>query len=193
MHDHLASKTVFRFNIAEIIALQVFVFLNVDTWYFWGHRMMHKSKFLWNNVHKHHHEKKNVNVYSTAYAAFVENLVLIAPVIILSMAIYDSVSVEFNGLAWHMAIINQAIIFNIGHCGFRFHPMMHFMILPSGIIHRMFQPFDLSQVPEDHEMHHLYPLCNFSLNFRIWDTLMGSYKSIDHVIAMKEKRGVKVE
>ncbi|KAJ3215961.1 hypothetical protein HDU67_010117 [Dinochytrium kinnereticum] len=192
---HFAAKTVVSFNVTEILVLQMALFLAVDTWYFWGHRFMHKNKFCWNYIHKHHHEKKNLNVYSTSYAAFVENLILVAPVIILTLAAYDASSIRFNKLAWHCALINQAIIFNIGHCGFRFNRMFHFMVLPSGVIHRVFQPFDLSQIPEDHEMHHLYPLSNFSLNFRIWDTIMGSYKSINHVVAMKEKRsqGVKAQ
>ncbi|KAJ3112318.1 C-4 sterol methyl oxidase [Phlyctochytrium bullatum] len=187
-HHHLAAKTLVRFNVVEILVLQIALFLAVDTWYFWGHRFMHKNKFFWNNVHKHHHEKKNINVYSTAYAAFVENLILISPVIIITFALYDALSPVFNPLAWRMAMINQSIVFNLGHCGFRFHPVMHLFVSPSGWTHTLLKPFDLSQVPEDHEMHHLYPLSNFSLNFRIWDTIMGSYKPIEHIVAMKGKR-----
>ncbi|KAJ3196372.1 C-4 sterol methyl oxidase [Irineochytrium annulatum] len=187
-HARVAPITVYSWNLPELLAVQMFLFLAVDTWYFWGHRTMHKNKFLWNNVHKHHHEKKLLNVYSTAYAAFVENLILIAPVIILSIEAYRAVMPHYNKVAWELAIISQALIFNYGHCGYRHSPLFHFLSPPTALVHRIFAPFNLSQVNEDHEMHHLYPLCNFSLNFRLWDTIMGSYKPIEHVIAMKERK-----
>ncbi|KAJ3178897.1 hypothetical protein HK101_010083 [Irineochytrium annulatum] len=187
-HSRVAPITIYSWNLVELLAVQMFLFLMVDTWYFWGHRTMHKNKFLWNNVHKHHHEKKLLNVYSTAYAAFVENLILIAPIIILSIEVYRTVMPHYNKVAWELAIINQALIFNYGHCGYRYSPLFHFLASPTALVHRVFAPFNLSQINEDHEMHHLYPLCNFSLNFRLWDTIMGSYKPIEHVIAMKEKK-----
>ncbi|KAJ3101922.1 hypothetical protein HDU97_000963 [Phlyctochytrium planicorne] len=185
--EHFEAKTVFEWNFLEIGVLTMAILLAVDAWYFFGHRYMHKNKWFWNNVHKHHHEKKNINVYSTAYAAFIENLILITPVVLTCMVIYDSISPKFNRLAWHLALIAQGIIFNLGHCGYRFHSMMHFMVPPNGFLHQIFRPWDLSQVPEDHESHHLYPLANFGLNFRIWDSWFGSYKPVEHVIALRQK------
>jgi len=40
---------------------------------------------------------------------------------------------------------------------------------------------DLS--PEDHEMHHLHPKCNFSLNFSFWDRVLGTYMPLDNRFA----------
>ena len=36
-------------------------------------------------------------------------------------------------------------------------------------------------------MHHLYPGCNFSLNFRVWDYLFRSYKPIEYWIGLRAK------
>jgi hypothetical protein len=67
-------------HICLSVASQLLMLCIVDTWYHFGHRLMHKSEWLWQNIHSHHHVKKNLNVFSTAYTEFVENLVLVAPV-----------------------------------------------------------------------------------------------------------------
>lgn len=96
----------------------------VDTWYHFGHRLMHKNEWLWTHIHAHHHEKKNLNVWATAYTEFVENLVLIAPVLMGSHYTYYCLSpTRFNQLAWIWASIAQTIIFNMGSCSpFATHP-----------------------------------------------------------------------
>ena len=73
---YLKSITTTEFNITEVIAVQALFYVSVDTWYFWGHRLMHRSPFLWHHIHKHHHVKKNITVWTTAYAAFFENFFL---------------------------------------------------------------------------------------------------------------------
>ena len=180
-----------RLDAVEIVVLQIIMLLAVDSWYFWGHRFMHKNKFLWNNVHYHHHEKRNLNVYSTSYAVFVENLLLIAPVTIAVVSGYDvwcqGQGIRLNRLAIELAVIGQVLIFNLGHSGMLHHPLINLLLLPTGILQQCFGPF--SAVAQDHEVHHLCPLNNFSLNFRMWDKLMGSYKSLDdHCVARKRSQ-----
>jgi len=130
---------------------------------------------------------RNLNVYSTAYAAFVENLALIAPVMILVIHGYtdyvcnDYLGRPFNRLAMDLGVIGQAAIFNLGHSGMQHNPFMFLAIIPqTAAVQSLFGPYAL--VAEDHEVHHICPSSNFALNFRFWDSLMGSYKPMDAVL-----------
>jgi sterol desaturase/sphingolipid hydroxylase (fatty acid hydroxylase superfamily) len=80
-HDYLSSVVSVEFCLFEILIVQIFMYVSVDTWYFWGHRLMHRNRFLWRFIHQYHHEKSNITVYTTACAAFLENLILVSPVV----------------------------------------------------------------------------------------------------------------
>jgi sterol desaturase/sphingolipid hydroxylase (fatty acid hydroxylase superfamily) len=188
--ERLFSKMVFEIDVWEILWLQTLMYVLVDTWYYWGHRYMHKNKWFWNNVHAVHHEKKNITVYATGYAAWIENFLLIAPEFVIVLAVMDKLSsTRFNMLAFQACLISQMIVFNLGHCGYFFHPIMWLMGPPNAHIQQLPKLIGsgYSENPEDHEMHHLYPMCNFGLNFTFWDKMMGSYKPITDLIRNKKE------
>eukprot|EP00475_Leptophrys_vorax_P040867 TRINITY_DN76585_c0_g1_i1.p1 TRINITY_DN76585_c0_g1~~TRINITY_DN76585_c0_g1_i1.p1 ORF type:complete len:154 (+),score=30.83 TRINITY_DN76585_c0_g1_i1:39-464(+) len=138
---------------------------------------MHKNKWFWNNVHCIHHEKRNVTVYATAYAAWIENFLLIAPEFVLVLIAMDCMSsTKFNLLTFYACFGGQAIIFTLGHCGYKFHPVLYLLGPPNTHIQQIPRLIGsgYSETPEDHEMHHLYPMANFGLNFTFWDKMMGS-------------------
>lgn len=182
--QRLRSKESFQVDVTSMFALIAALLVVQDTWYFWGHRLMHINKFLWHHVHMHHHEKRNLNVFATGYAAFVENLVLIAPVFVGVLAAYDYVSPVFNRLSFLMAVLTQMAIFNMGHSGFK-HCVALWGIVPLVFVQQLPSWFGIrvSQRSTDHEMHHLFPQCNYSLNFCAWDKLMGTYKPIETIEA----------
>ncbi|TPX68074.1 hypothetical protein SpCBS45565_g03391 [Spizellomyces sp. 'palustris'] len=178
-------KITYKFDFWQLVLFQLAVFFLQDIWYFYGHRYMHKNKVLWNWVHSHHHEKRNINAFSTGYAAWIENFLLIGPSILISVVLMDLMP-SFNMLTLRLAWLSQFKIFVIGHTGMKMHPLLYFGN-PFAWLQQVLSPVGLSQIPEDHEMHHLYPMCNFSLNFRLWDTLWGSYKSIETLNRNKKK------
>ncbi|KAJ3092520.1 hypothetical protein HK102_006297 [Quaeritorhiza haematococci] len=199
--ERVGAKTVYRIDVLSIIVFHYIVFFAMDIWYFFGHRYCHKNKFLWKYVHSHHHEKKNVNVsdqislsedrlkvfglkdrlktFSTGYAAFVENLILVGPVILFSAIVMDTFWTDFDRIAFEMAWFSQFKVFILGHSGMRMHLVMYFPWVFSGL-QQVFGSF--SQIPEDHEMHHVYVMSNFALNFRFMDRWFGSYKPIEYVM-----------
>ncbi|KAJ3092519.1 hypothetical protein HK102_006296 [Quaeritorhiza haematococci] len=178
-HERISAKTIFSLDPVTIVVFHYVVFFSMDAWYFFGHRYMHKNKFFWNWIHKHHHEKKNINTFSTGYAAFVENLILVSPVIVFSALAMDNCFDQFNQTAFDMAWFSQFKVFILGHSGMRMHPLMYFPWIFSGF-QQVFGSF--SNIPEDHEMHHLYVMSNFALNFRFLDRWFGSYKPIEYVM-----------
>jgi lathosterol oxidase len=187
-HQTLFLEGTFRVDLKEIAVLQVVMLIAVDTWYFWLHRWMHRNKFLWRNIHYHHHEKRNLNVYSTSYAVFVENLVMISPVTLLVIYLYMqwcwAKQVPVSRPAIELSVIGQVVIFNLGHSGMMHAPVILLLMLPTAVLQQVFGPY--SAVAPDHEIHHLCLINNFSLNFTFWDKVMGSYKSLDEYIAAKE-------
>ncbi|KAJ3189301.1 hypothetical protein HDU85_002929 [Gaertneriomyces sp. JEL0708] len=183
--DDISDKITYKFNLWQVLAFHVFIFFLQDIWYFHGHRFMHKNKFFWNHVHSHHHEKKNINAFSTGYAAWIENFLLVGPVILASVFVMDWLMPEFNMTTVRLAWLSQFKVFIIGHSGMKMSALLYFPNPFAFLAQQLLSPVGLSQIPEDHEMHHLYPMSNFSLNYRLLDKLRGSYRSIDTLRSKK--------
>jgi sterol desaturase/sphingolipid hydroxylase (fatty acid hydroxylase superfamily) len=149
---------------------------------------MHKNKFFWKHVHSKHHEMKNLTVWATSYAEFFENVLMIAPPIVIIQLAYLNLFDTYYSKSFVVALLNQILIFKIGHSGF-YQNFWVVLACPGLIVGIALRALGLEgQVTTDHEMHHLFPLNNFALNFRVWDRLMGSYKPILHLEKMKEKK-----
>ena len=73
----------------------------------------------------------------TSYAAFVENLILIAPPGIIATHVYwRCVSWEygydrFNFIAFALGFFSQSIIFNLGHCGYYSNYLLLLLVPPT--------------------------------------------------------------
>ncbi|KAI9340383.1 hypothetical protein DFJ73DRAFT_844883 [Zopfochytrium polystomum] len=183
--ESIMQKTVFQLDLVDILKWHVFMFALVDTWYYFGHRLMHKNKFLYNRIHHKHHLQKNVSSWSTANADFLENLFLVAPPLTIFVATMDLLSPKFNQLTFLLCTISQTSIFVLGHSGYKQHPAMWLVCSPTSTLINVAHAFGVGLNTQDHEMHHLYPLCNYSLNFSFWDRLFGTYKDIEHLDAFK--------
>ncbi|KAI9330352.1 hypothetical protein DFJ73DRAFT_781917 [Zopfochytrium polystomum] len=187
--DAIARKQVVRFEPGKMLAWHFVLFVIVDAWYYFGHRIMHKNKFLWNNVHHKHHTQKNISVWSTAYASFFENTLLVAPPLVLFSLLFDRLQPRsFNALTFLTCLVSEVTIFVLGHSGFKQHPVMYLLFPPAAVVHAA-HAAGVGLNTQDHEMHHLYPLCNYSLNFSFWDRVFGTYKDIEHLAAFKKTEG----
>jgi sterol desaturase/sphingolipid hydroxylase (fatty acid hydroxylase superfamily) len=79
-------------------------------------------------------------------------------------------------------------IFNLGHSGFR-QNLWLWAIMPLAFLQQLpaFLGIPLSLKSTDHEMHHLFPQCNFALNFSFWDKMLSSYKPIETLEALRQE------
>jgi lathosterol oxidase len=140
-----------------------------DTWFYWGHRLLH-TKFLYHRAHRWHHTVTTPVVWSNNSDTFVDNLVLqsywmIAPllfpapgVVFLIHKLYDQVS----GM--------------IGHSGYEYNARM--ARFPSPLL-----------AVTHHDQHHRYFKYNFATHFVLWDRIMNTlHPSYDDVVAGGEDR-----
>lgn len=134
------------------------VFLMVlihDTYFYWGHRLMHWGP-LFKYVHKTHHEFVNPTPFSTYAFHPVEAIfeMSIAFVIIFTIPHHPSAVILFGT---YSAVINV-----LGHMGFEF--------LPKSFMRNKLLRWH--NTPTHHNQHHTNVKTNFGLYFNFWDTIM---------------------
>lgn len=134
-----------------MFAISIFAF---DTWFYWGHRLMH-TKYLY-RFHSFHHRSVAPTVWSTysddwidafamqAYYLVAPLVLPIPPIVLIVHRLWD----HFNG--------------TIGHSGFEFYasPLSR---MPSPMVCVTF-----------HDQHHSRFKYNFANFFSFWDRLCGT-------------------
>jgi sterol desaturase/sphingolipid hydroxylase (fatty acid hydroxylase superfamily) len=156
------QMTVFNTVIAFVL-----VFSLSDLTYYTGHRIVHKVGFLYNFVHKHHHQESHprrgwfdtCNAHPTD---FFYTGIATCPVSCLWLFPAGTVHIVAIGAAmWSVMFVgalgHSRIDINIGVFNSRFH---------AG--------------------HHAMTFCNYAQNIELWDRLFGTYKELN----MKGAKGV---
>lgn len=125
-----------------------------DTWFYWGHRLMH-----WGPLYKHHqyhHRSVAPTVWSNYSDTLVDAFVMqsyylwaplilpIPPLVLVGHRLYD----HFNGM--------------IGHSGFEF-AASSWTRIPSPMVCTLF-----------HDQHHSHFKTNYANFFSFWDRVMGT-------------------
>ena len=129
-----------------------------DTVFYWGHRCLHESKWLYNAVHKKHHEFKYVVGVATEYSHPVEDLFVntlsgIAGPLLLGSPVWI--------LAGHIGILLAQSI--DAHSGLDLHfPLSCWNLLP------------YSDCAVAHDFHHSNNIGNYGGFFSFWDSAMGT-------------------
>jgi hypothetical protein len=92
-----------------------------------------------------------LNVYSTAYGVILENVLLVAPPMVLTQVGYVYFSGRYNETAWILAEFSQVGIFLMGHCGFYYSDLMY-AVNPTGGLQQAFKitGFIEPQLPEEY-------------------------------------------
>lgn len=125
-----------------------------DTWFYWGHRILHTKAFY--RFHKPHHMTITPTVWSNdagssvdtlfahSYYALVLFFVPIPPAVLLAHRIFDQVSAA------------------VGHCGFE-HFASRTARRPWPMLCTLY-----------HDQHHQYFVYNYANYFSFWDRLCGT-------------------
>lgn len=129
-----------------------------DTVFYWGHRYLHENKWLYNTVHKKHHEFKYVVGVATEYSHPVEDLFVntasgIAGPLLLGSPVWV--------LAGHLGILLAQSIDAHGGLDLRF-PLSCWNMLP------------YSDCAVAHDFHHSNNVGNYGGFFSFWDHAMGT-------------------
>jgi Delta7-sterol 5-desaturase len=148
----------------SILASMCLSLLFFDTWFYWGHRLLH-TRLLYHRAHQWHHTVTTPTVWSNNSDTFLDNFILqsywmIAPllfpapgIVFLVHKIYDQVS----GM--------------IGHSGYEYNAST--ARFPSPLL-----------AVTHHDQHHRYFKYNFATHFVVWDRLMNTlHPQYDHTIA----------
>lgn len=126
-----------------------------DTAFYWAHRLLHESKFLYRHVHKIHHQFNVSASWASEYSHFVEYIINIVamyvPVFLWPAHSYTL----FAWVAWHTLEPIDA------HCGFDF-PWSPWRLLP------------MQSTSSTHDFHHSSNCGNYGSYFTWWDRIMGT-------------------
>jgi lathosterol oxidase len=128
-----------------------------DTYFYWMHRLMHRSKWL-RTIHAAHHGSYNPNPLTAMAFHPLEALAEIAiiPVLLFVLPAHPLVLLLFGvwSLGWNI----------IGHLGYE--------LFPAGFVrHPVGRYFNTST---HHNQHHLDGRYNFGLYFNYWDRWFGT-------------------
>ena len=155
----------FRFadgtGIIGLIAAALLSLFIGDFFYYWFHRLEHKTKFLWQG-HKLHHMDENLNVLSEFRAHWIEPTVALAFTTIPLVFLF-----KFDPLIGLAGTINFLLTLTWGmffHSNLRIQLGWASPLLSGPQLHRIHH----SVLPEHHDR-------NFAAVFPIWDVIFGTY------------------
>lgn len=137
-------------------SIVLYLFLH-DTYFYWGHRLMHHPK-IFRVVHKVHHDSRQ----PTPWAAFSFHpyeatiLAIIIPLLVLTIPIHIGAIVLILMIMTVFGVIN--------HAGWE--------VFPDSWMRGAFGKTIISAA--HHNLHHQHYRNNFALYFRFWDKLMGT-------------------
>eukprot|EP01062_Namystynia_karyoxenos_P026002 TRINITY_DN20348_c0_g1_i1.p3 TRINITY_DN20348_c0_g1~~TRINITY_DN20348_c0_g1_i1.p3 ORF type:complete len:402 (+),score=116.33 TRINITY_DN20348_c0_g1_i1:78-1208(+) len=139
-----------RENFCQLMAS----FILFDTWFYWSHRMLHRSRWYW--THRDHHEFKRtlgwtgqwgrpVDALCTSIGGFVAALVLL----------------RLHAFTILHSIAPHVLQSTSDHLGYDF-PFNPLCLIPG------------SGWSREHNFHHTHPDGNFALYFPWWDRICGT-------------------
>eukprot|EP00808_Paulinella_micropora_P002511 g6805.t1 len=158
-------------NLREILywPLSIFIYMVIhDTYFYWSHLLMHRSKLVYDLVHKVHHMSRPPTPWSNFSFSPLEALVqcAVVPLCCLYIPIHCSAM-----------LVLLLIMSSVG----TWHHTQH-EILPDWVTHHWLFRLVLIDV-KHHTDHHSYYNCNYGLYFVWWDKLMGTYYAEDESVS----------
>jgi lathosterol oxidase len=153
----------------------VFMIFAHDTYFYWTHRLMHHPK-IYKYVHRTHHLSTDPTPWAVfafhPLEAFIDGGIV--AIVFFTIPVHVSAIIIFS--TWFI-VMNV-----IGHLGYEIFPR------------KMLQHpiFKYMNNPTNHNMHHQYIKCNYSLYFTFWDSLMKTnheryYEHYDEVTRRRDE------
>jgi sterol desaturase/sphingolipid hydroxylase (fatty acid hydroxylase superfamily) len=150
---------------AMLIVYAWLVAITGDFFYYWYHRLMHKSPFLW-QLHKLHHMDPELDATTWQRTNWPDTIVsailIIAPFAIVFK--FDELNEWELGLAGGVMIATVKFILMSGHINVRVQAGRGSMFWCTPQVHRIHH----SYLPQHHDR-------NFAFVFPMWDVLFGTY------------------
>ncbi|KAI8806025.1 hypothetical protein BJ742DRAFT_374166 [Cladochytrium replicatum] len=157
------------------------IYICFDVIYYFVHRAFHEVPFLYQHIHKRHHEELPVHVYLTARASYLENLLAVTPGLCIWILTTNTLTISSDGSLnlWNYVLPALTLVmeFNTGHSGYQDHPLLYVLSPLQFMIKAL--PF-ARNLAEEHEVHHLTMKKNYAPAFRVFDTWWGSNELPDH-------------
>ena len=142
----------------------------LDFWFYWYHRVMHESDFLW-KFHRTHHLTKHPNPLLTLYADGVQEVFDIAGIPFMTYLTMRLMGLPMGFYEWWICTHYVVFAELSGHSGLRLHA------LPPSTLSWLLELFKCELVIEDHDLHHrrgYKKSGNYGKQTRLWDTIFGT-------------------
>ncbi len=149
-----------------------------DTYFYWTHRAMHESKWLFKHMHRDHHLSHHPSPF-TAFA-FHPSEALVQT----GIAILISLFLPVHQLSFMIFMIITLSMNVLGHLGYELYPSW-FMNTPLKYI---------LNTTTHHHLHHQKSKANYSLYFNFWDRIMGTnYRNYEAIYRETTSRPSQLE
>ncbi|MCX7337786.1 MAG: sterol desaturase family protein [Alphaproteobacteria bacterium] len=168
---------------ARVILEFVGLVVLMDTWFFWIHLLMHKSKFLYKWAHHQHHKSIVMSGLSSLSLSMLEDIILLGGWLGLFVAFDSLFGLSFIGCIaalTFMFICNAAAHINLE---------LNIMTNNPDLIDKTHISRSLITSCTAHALHHARFNENYGFYFTCWDRLMGTLsKDYDAVYRRVLKR-----
>lgn len=160
-----------------ILNTALMVFMH-DTYFYWGHRLMHHPK-IYRYVHQVHHRSTNPSPWAALYFHPFEAIIEFGIIYVFIFTIpYHEISIVLFYL--YQLLVNVG-----GHLSFE--------VFDKKILKGNAWFMKFHNTVTHHNMHHKYFNYNYGLYFNIWDTLMGTvhpdyYKTFEEVVSRPSEK-----
>jgi len=142
----------------------------LDFYFYWYHRVMHETDFLW-KYHRTHHLTKHPNPLMTLFADSEQEFFDVIGVPMMTWGTLRLMGLPMGFYDWW--ICHQYIVFTelVGHSGLRVYAN------PPSSLGWLLDLFDANLCIEDHDLHHRKGWknsANYGKQTRLWDKIFGT-------------------
>lgn len=170
LHYFNIIPTNYKLNLLHFVPKSFVFEVIFDFFHYISHRLIHSNRFLYRNIHKHHHKhialKPILTFYQSPLDIILSNSIPLIATTALSLQMFTLSPFELSLISTYKVLIEVA-----GHTGRKSYPtasFFQFMWLPK-LLH-------IESYTETHDKHHSLNNCNYSKRFSLWDKVFGTFK-----------------
>jgi sterol desaturase/sphingolipid hydroxylase (fatty acid hydroxylase superfamily) len=140
-----------------------------DFFHYLSHRLLHKNRFLYTNIHKIHHSYSHCNAFVSYFHHPLDLVITNSIPQMITLCIIPKISFY----TMNAILIYKIFIEISGHSGKK--------IKSSSFSQCYWLPkfLGIELKTEDHDIHHTLNNKNYSKRFKLWDIVFGTYKQCE--------------